>query len=487
MGNCKSIVKTTILLVFITLQFLNLDVGWADNGDFMRIASWFTSGPAGKELYPLLNTEDWNQRFYYYFVPDWNLDFPYRAEMFNSAVLLWIPGVLLNQFVYSVVTLHLPVMSLGTRAMLFIFLLLVFKWIDRRSPHPLIYYLTIALPLVLLFSTEDIAAFFNSFYQENGAIVFIPFLIAVIILGRWTKRDWKYYGLYFLAITLVATSRTASFYWPILVVPYVIPLSQIRRSPTRMLGLAALLVVVPTVVSLNFTTPTGTSIARPYNALFRGTLLLSKEPQQRLEELGMADQLYCVDKDYFAPHIGFECAFKYPEKISYWAVLQTMLHEPGIVLKQLDYLLNSMQNYSLHLGKYAYGDELVRRAKRVNFWSFLKKSFFPKGWLIAGLMPVFGGLIWIGWKRNSLMGDLAVCALIFLCAFWVDSMVEIWGDGQRDLLKHLVMPNMFFDYLWIAALNLALFLGIDLAHKSRKVEEFEGGIGRETAHPSLRN
>ena len=234
--NLRLSVKILILLIFVLDNFFNLNAGWADNGDFYRVATWFSTGPIINETWPVTGTEAWYRRFYSYYIPEWNLDMTNKSEMFSSAVLLWYPGVFLNRYFYSASTLYLPIMSLGARVLLFIFLLLVFDWIDRRSSHPLFNYFTIGLPLALLFSTTDITAFFNSFYQENAVIIFVPYLVAVILMGRRMVRGWSYYLLYVLVLFLVVTSKSASIFWPALAFPFVIPFVQVLRHPLKIFG-----------------------------------------------------------------------------------------------------------------------------------------------------------------------------------------------------------------------------------------------------------
>lgn len=467
--NLRFLVKILILLIFVLGNFFNLNAGWADNGDFYRVATWFSTGPIINETWPVTGTEAWYRRFYSYYIPEWNLDMTNKSEMFSSAVLLWYPGVFLNRYFYSASTLYLPIMSLGARVLLFIFLLLVFDWIDRRSSHPLFNYFTIGLPLALLFSTTDITAFFNSFYQENAVIIFVPYLVAVILMGRRMERGWSYYLLYVLVLFLVVTSKSASIFWPALALPFVIPFVQVFRHPLKIIGLVAVLVILPTLLGLILTEVPNTTYIRPYNGLFTGTLMLSENPQQRLIELSIPDLYYCIGSDFYSTKEGHDCAYKHPGKITYLAIMKTMLHEPKIIVKQVYYVIYSIQNYSLHLGKYIYGDNVLRQERWLNFWSILKLYTFPKGWLFLGIMPILLALIGLAWKSKDITGDLAVSALVFLCAFWIDSLIEIWVDGQRDLLKHLAMPNMFFDYAWIASLNIIVLLAIGWVRENRKV------------------
>jgi hypothetical protein len=453
----NAIFKGAILSIFVIGNFLNMQAGWADNGDFTRIMSWFTSGPVQLENWPPRGTEAWNQRFFYYWIPYWKLDFPQDSSMFVSAVLLWFPGVVLNRFFFSAYTLYLPFISLAPRLAMFIFLWLALLWIDARSKHPTVFYLTLALPLVALFTTTDVVAFYNSFFQETGAIVFFAYLVVVIVLGQWGPRDWRYYLLAAISVLLMTSSKSASFYWPFLSLPFVVPF--FKKKPRIWLYLASGAVVSLLIAYIGMTV---THYATPYpyreyNSLFGGTLLLSKAPAEQLARLGMPDAVSCIGVDVYSS-AGNACLQKYQHQISYLAVVRTIVAEPAILVRQVDVLTHMMQNYSLELGKYVFGDPVVRQETRLNFWSVVKDRIFPKGWALVGAMPVFLVIMIFGKRLQGLPRDLVPVAWVCMLALWIDMFVEILGDGQRDLLKHLVMPNMFFDFLLIAVVNIAVGL-----------------------------
>ncbi len=41
---------------------------------------------------------------------------------------------------------------------------------------------------------------------------------------------------------------------------------------------------------------------------------------------------------------------------------------------------------------------------------------------------------------------------------WLDILVQMLGDGPRDLLKHLLTANLFFDFLSIVVLNVGVVM-----------------------------
>ncbi len=382
---------------------MNLQAGWADNGDYYRIMTWFTSGPVNQDVdWPTYGTEAYDERFFTYWIPYWKLDFPKESEMFISALLLWTPGVLLNRFFFSAQTLYMPLLSLGPRLALFIFLWLCLKWIDRRAKIPEIHYLTLGLPLALLFSTTDIAAYFNTFYQETGTIVFIPYVLGIVVLGQSLARDWRFYLAYFAAIFLAATSKSSLVYLPLVTVFGVISLQQVHRKPFAYLLLGAGLVLIPMAASLyltEFKTPTPD---RAYNSLVNGTLLFSRDVDYQLAALGLTEARDCIGVDLYS-EAGAACMGQLAPRMSYLTTLKSILNEPGILFRQVKSAADRMQDYTNELGLYAKNDPAERRSTRLNLWSEMKSRIFPRGWWLAVVSILAAALLALAWKRKDII------------------------------------------------------------------------------------
>jgi len=455
--NLRRMLKIGILALFVLLNILNLPAGWADNGDYNRITQWFSSGPAFlPENFPPAGTHAWDRRFYSEWVPFWKLDFPLASGMFNSALLLWAPGILINKLLYSGSVLWAPLASLGVRLVLLALLWRLLNGLEH-GPRPVLHMLTLALPLVLLFGTRDVAAFYNSFYQEAGTLVFLPLLLLVVGWGCTRPRDAWFYAAYAAAVLLLVTSKTAAFYWAPLALAFVLPLHKVLRQPRIYLPLAVGLVAVPLAAGLMLTHVPNIGPNRAYNALFGGVLQLSEAPQQRLTELGLAQSERCLALDWY--NGGADCSRPDWDKISYSAVVRVLLAEPQIVLKQAQFMADRSQNLSLSFGQYAFGDDYPRRADRLNLWSRLKANIFPRGGWLAVSLLLLGAGIAATWKQPGLAGSLARVGLLCLLALVIDGYVEILGDGQRDLLKHLFIPNVLFDLALLAVFNALLARG----------------------------
>jgi len=117
------------LIFFTTAGLLaQLDTGLADNGDFTRAMTIFTSGPATISPNwpdPISQKELWVRRFFKYYIPYWKLDYPeafsIRRPFKSTALLLWVPGIFLNQLFWSKNVLNIGIMSLPIRLCLIIF------------------------------------------------------------------------------------------------------------------------------------------------------------------------------------------------------------------------------------------------------------------------------------------------------------------------------------------------------------------------------
>ena len=181
----RNLLRLVILSVFILGNFFNLQSGWADNGDYTRIMTWITTGPSDQgSNWPENSRKAFELRFFKYWIPNWKLKLHYESNIFISTLLLWAPGVALNRVFYSAQTLHMPILSLGPRLALLVFLYLTLLWIDRRSRLPELHYLTLGLPLALLFSTTDVAAYYNTFTRKPARLSSYPIFLASSRSGK---------------------------------------------------------------------------------------------------------------------------------------------------------------------------------------------------------------------------------------------------------------------------------------------------------------
>ncbi len=447
--------QTALLVIVILFNVFHLRIGLADNGDFTRMADWFSIGPANfSENWVLANTPEWKLRFYSYWIPDWTLGKNRYHYTFSSALFLWSPVVFLSRKLYSADTISLTVLSILPRAMILLYLWLLFAWINRNTRRPLLFTLLMGIPLAMMMSTTDYLAYFNSFYQEVASMVYLGLLIVAVLTVRASEYKPLSYLFYFAAIVLFCMAKTSNFYWSFLTLPFVLPWKSLRKKALLYVPIALILAFVPAYLSVTKTWPVKTDVYNPYHSLFLGALAYSEHPADHLQYLGYPkDAERCVGVSGYKP-VGEQCIQTYWNMINFKQVLITDLREPGIYFRELTDTLRSIQVLTVGLGKTAYGDTTVYQAQRMNLWSVIKTAVFPRGWFFIGTLVLFGLLAGLAMKQPGFVGALGTLALLLSIASFFEVNVAMLGEGMADLVKHLFLANLSFDLALVAVLGL---------------------------------
>ncbi len=454
------IIALFLMVVFLAGQYLQLQTGYADNGDFRRANQLFTDSPVGfSKQPPEFGTPEHTLRYYHYWQPEWNFRpaIPSLYSAFSSTILLWIPGALLNYLFISDTILYVVVLSIFPRLLagLSLFGLIVYFSIHKR--YALFLLALILLPLVLLLNTSNNAAYFNSFYQESGSLVYFLLLITWLLLrGKIANHPWVAigYGLLFLT----TTAKASNFYFPFLFIPVLFDLKKTVQSP-KMAALVLALTLLP--VAFTITLVGDRSPANRYNSLFFGVLVSSKHPEQRLIDIGITDPDAIKCRGGFFSELSMACYEKYRDKVSLKSIGIFILREPNILVNHAERLANTMQQTDNDRGKYAPGDETHRNEILYNGWARLKENHFPKGWTFYWFLLAQSLIaLLLKWKNSHpLVQDFSTLNIILLGGIWLDMWVAIFGDGIADLVKHLFMANLMFDlsiFITIAILGIAL-------------------------------
>ena len=470
------LVTALLLGTFVAGMAVQFHTGLADNGDFTRSIKFFSSGPAGiRPNFPPRGTALWYERFYEYWLPTWTLR-RHHEKIVTSAALLWLPGVLAGAAARSS-TVSLPWLSLMPRALLLGELWVLLRWAQRQPGRRWLPW-TLGLPLVLLLTTTDNAAYLNSFYQEAGSQVFLlPALFSLVALKA--RPSWPRLGLAVACVALLTAAKSSTIYWPLLALPFGL-YAWTARDPARWRRYAAPILAVGLVlaglltVGARWLTEYHEANVNPYHSLFYGTLMFSRQPADHLRRLGLADGAACIGvsayqepgKTYFSTHLA---------QMTFRNTLSTLAHEPSIFWRMGSFSLESMQDISLeYLGKYAADDPRQRNrppwrgigngseqrlwdapqeSTPANLWSNVKFHLFPTGLSLA--LTLAGFAAFCAWRLRApgTAGDLALAGLLTTLATVADMAVAMLGEGRHELIKHLYLSNLLFDLAAIACLN----------------------------------
>jgi hypothetical protein len=449
------LLQITLVTYLVIALIIQINTGWADNGDFTRNMIWFTSGPVGFESnIPPKMSPAWESRFFNHYLPYWKLDFPLTTGTISSTLLLWLPGVLLNYLFYSTKVLALPLASIVPRLMFLVILLMCLFWLaDRSLPRSqaLILSLVIGLPLALMLSTADYVAFLNSFYQETASFIFL-FLLLFSLIRLKRHRSRLNYLLSFFLVVLLAAAKPSNLYWPFLALLWIIPFPQKKN---RWIVFSFMYIILAFTIAI----PTAWLGRRgiyprinEYHSLFLGILPLSQHPQRHLDQLGMPAAFRCIGKNAHSKK-GANCYAKFYDRLSFLANIQILLNEPLIFPRMLKNSAAEIQDISLDLGKYAEGSNaraFFHLPVELNAWSRIKANYFPRGYPLLFLLFFWIGLFAWNSQQPGSRGEAAALGLLASCACIVDMAVAYFGDGRADITKHLFLANLLFDIAILA-------------------------------------
>ncbi len=484
----RYLVHTVMLLMMLLLavgSVLQSHIGLADNGDFSRLHPWVSSGPVGfAENWPEEGSEAYALRFYHNVLAYWKLDTPLTSRWVSSVLLLWLPGVLLNALLQSSSVLYLPWVAVGARvAVLAFFFLLLHSLRKRAGGMAPWYMLLIGVPFILMMLDTQYSAYLVSFYQEPASLVGL--LAVLLAIGRYFGEEdsrWRPWVV-MAALLFLTTAKLSNVHWGVLAGALLVPWGLWRTQRSRLAVHVLLLIVVPSAIPVLQGSVYGTRFVNAYQSVFCGSLTFSEQPGVHLRRLGVPEaSRYIGFHGYSA--MGEDCMRRYPELMTHRVTASMILHEPSIAWRMLTFAADSMQRTELrHLSKHMlYNDGGERnRWRRVappvgassdvfTTWSRFKEALLPRG---GGLLAVLALAILLGAvglrEKRRLTRVLSAAMLLLAVGALADMWMQIFGDGRRDLLKHLYMANMCVDgvLLLLPAWLLAVITQRGLLHRRR--------------------
>jgi len=471
------VVIALITWFIIALSLQNV-MGLADQGDYTRSMGFVTQRPVGFPTnWPLAGSSEWEDRFFEYWLPHWALDFEIVIPR-TSAIALWLPGTLANWLVYSKTVLYLPYVSLFSKALLLGLLLLLLRWLGRQGRYGTMLLFGLGIPTVLMLTSTDYVAYLNTFYEESSSLVYLLMLLASIVaLRRRRSVEQLIYCLVFIG--LLAATKTANMYWPLIAVPPVFWMwwSKSRASLKKVVPACVAATLLLTAFPILVVANSGSNAsANQWNRFFNGVLTFSADPSAHLARLGMEDAVDYVGVSAFSPE-GMTGRDIYADQLTRGYSVGVMQREPQLLWRMLRHVLDNMQDLSLdYLGKYAAEDPRSQAYPPIvpgqtsetqherywspsgppflNLWSMLKYRFFPTGLSLGLVLVAMLVGFAAGTRTTGIRQDLSAVGLLLTVACGAGMVVAILGDGRYELIKHLYLANVLFDLAAIALLNV---------------------------------
>lgn len=474
------------ILYFLCAQWAGSRFGRADNGDFTRSMGRYVTRPVGfRENWPAAEAQspaaaaEHRQRFFNCYLPFWELQHDRAATSgyAHSVHLLWWPGFLLNKAAFSGKILDLAWLGLFPR------LLVSLAWLGvlgalYRQRAPLAPALLLAATLALIFSDAAYTSFFNSFYQETGAVVFLSLLTLgfVLLAGGAYRPSWT---LIFAALILYCSAKPQYLASSLVIGAAVLAAYNMayfwdRPLPARHLrtltAAASLLALAGAGAFILLTFPDFNARLCATHRYFTGVLTVSRDPAAHLARKGLPPSYVKYVGEYFIPETS----------VGTRDLVSVVAHEPAIPFRMIARAAAQLQDVRLDYLKTTPINFPDPKLYQPGFaiWSAFKKRFFPRG----PLYLVFAGVVLtlnLGLLRLRDTRLRRLNLILFLCnaAAFLELLAAL-GEGFWEYPKHLLAANLFFDL----TLSFLLFLLMQLrpSRFARRPPEF-----RETLWSSV--
>jgi hypothetical protein len=463
---CRDPIALGLVVVLTAGLFLRLNEGPADNNDYIRAMGWITSGPATmQEDWPAATSEQFNKRFFRYWIPYWKLDWPGRPEILSSTALLWLPGALLNSLFYSRHVVYQPILSILPRLLFVLFLVGALRWVDSFGPRPAnrsALKLAIGVPLAFAPMATDYVRMFNTFYLETGTFVYLLLFLASLVVLHRNPASVGCCVFCSLALALLATAKVGNIYWPLFALPFLLTTV---CQPRRMFRAVAVSVTAFSIAAAVFP-----SAEIPINrecgvfqSLYHGLLTFSRNPRAHLARLQLDDTAAYLGQHSNLPGPS-AWLHAHPGCLTYLATLRVLVYEPAAGLRAMHFAAKAMQGTAPQMGTRAEGDTAPRpRYLPQDAWCQLKVRCFPRGFALFVALSTFAGTFMLGLSAQGVSRELSLVGLVAAVACFVEMAAQVLGAGTLDLTRHLLVANFLFD------LSLMAFLGALTSYGSQAV------------------
>lgn len=313
---------------------------------------------------------------------------------------------------------------------------------------------------VIVFSDVSYITYFSSFYAE--ALVFICFLLCIgcaLSLQEKEKNDLWLILYTISGLLLITTERQYSLSGIILGI-FALVFIFIKKEFNWRAGciLAAFVLVLGSFVSYYFM-ESDFSLSSKFNAMTRGVLLQSSNPENTLAEFGIAPNysvLADVDSNYAFPltkpyNKALDKGFY--DKYNTFNIISYYVKHPGSMISMLDIsvksVFNTRNDYS---GNYEKSSALNPRQKSLfwSSWSTFKMRSAPKtiGFIIVLIIAVF---IIRAANKDELEDERKIIAfqtMLLVIAIGVShAIMTIIMSGDSEFSSHLFIFGVSIDLL----------------------------------------
>ena len=440
-------------------SFVAPTVGLANNGDYSKMIGRFSLGP--EEAGP-------DETAYY--VQRWKYDPAYSwdsADNTSSELLLMRAALGIGRLFSSRI---FDIRILGViHAVLWIGCFAAALPLFRSLPGWTRY----AVPVFTLFVFSDVSyvAYFNSFYTDTAAFLFMRWCVVIALLvasGIWT--GWlPFLGLLASALFVIFSKPQHSLLGLLL---WLLAAGVSLALPGRSGKVAGLILAPLLPVAAIIGVQMIPDLERQeglFNMIFSKTLKHSADPAADLREMGLSPELRLwvgsfaqkADSPMRDPNFAQAFTVRLHHRLALF-----LLHHPMVSFEILyedlhghaaGRRLGFLGNYQMKTGLRPF-----RRARSFGWWSALRSFWFRVApWHILMWYAGFiGAAVWFAWRyRGNVAGNTAAVALVVAALGLAAMVIASFGEvGETD--RHQWLFHVLTDMTMVmAAAGAARFIG----------------------------
>ena len=462
------VILAVLIAAFILAFQLLIEpiTGVADNGDFHRVTH-----PLG-----LYSTSDsYEDRYFNYLERYWQFGPHESRGFFSSQQVLILLGLGLNSLVMKSAFFDIVSMGLVHSFLLLpAIALLTFTLINRLGKFRGLIILAL---IFIIFLDSGYITYFNTFYSEAIAILSLFYLAtaSITLLNQELPKRARVSLLiifYLFALLFITSKNQFALLAPFLAwIGYRLGVSVLKAQESRWIIALSVTLLASMSVYFILGVPKQYAQFNRFNSVFSGILVSSPDPHTDLVEMGIDPKFATLaGKDYwevdpdFILSEDFQIAFF--DKVTFFDIFKQYLRHPEYFADQiLRAVQSSVFLASDELGHYekTAGFPPITHSHKFNLWSNLRSN------QIFGSVPLTAifyllNLLAVAVKRfridktqvNFIETEIHLCLLL---ASLIIFFAALMGDGQNEIIKHLLLFNFLRDVCLIILVAQLLWLG----------------------------
>lgn len=446
----EAIILLIVAIIIAETLFINPIMGKYDNGDFARFMIYgglTDTAKLGKDIY------HFNPK---YIISNFGILFIFYNDWVSGVILFKIALVI--SFLFSGFSNIFDIRYLGFVYSV-VFLTAIFLILSFKKLSPMLK-IVAGIFIILFFTDTSYITYFNSFYGEAGTIVFF-FLSLGTYLMLITKDEPKIGNFIYFFIASAAFLTSKSQELPLLVFMlliyiglYVYYKDKKYRKSIVISSVLVILLCLAAYLSLTNTINENNI----YQAVFRGILINSKNPEKDLEKLGLNKKLIAYHNDditFYNRNGAVNPVSDYMQKNFYSKmspvkVLEFYFKNPDRMWQEIVEAAKNSYGFSMPSKANFECNKFTKNKLANSFRSYLAvkgRKIYGNIWVYIVFSSLYI-LIVIAYfiKKKDRVNRLLMLMLLFIMSAGSSQFILPYiGSGGGDLKKHLFLLNLSYD------------------------------------------